>query len=282
MSEERRRQQRRERQRRRRASLPPRYQASAGGELQLPGVLGWAQRHGRWWVLLGLMVMLLSVGATLIVSQTGTSGVDDQPRSGSTATVGPSPAAQTTAATATASATPAASGTPGIVRSYPAPPALAIDPAKQYEALIRTEKGDVRVQLLAADAPGYVNNFVFLARNRFFDGLTFHRVIAGFVAQGGDPRGDGTGGPGYRLPPERNTLAFDTGVLAMATSQEGVSGSQFFITLAPQPQLAEGFTVFGRVVDGMAVVRALTLRNPQAASQPPGDRILTIEISERG
>lgn len=274
MSAERRRQQRRERQRQRRAGLPPRYQASATGDVPLPGVLGWAQRHARWWVLLGMMVMLFSITATMIVGGVG-QGTDDQPLSGSTATVGPSPQA------ATATAAPAASGTPGTVRSYNAPPAMQLDPTKQYEALIRTEKGDVRVQLLAGDAPGHVNNFVFLARNRFFDGLTFHRVLAGFMAQGGDPKGDGTGGPGYSLPAERNALPLDAGVLAMATSSQGVSGSQFFITLAPQPQLAEEFTVFGRVVEGFEVVRALTRRDPQQQSQPPGDKILTIAVTER-
>ncbi|MBM4416293.1 MAG: peptidylprolyl isomerase [Chloroflexi bacterium] len=211
----------------------------------------------------------------MIVGDIGV-GADDPPLSGSTATVGPSPQA----ATATASASPAATGTPGIVRSYAAAPALQIDAARQYEALIRTEKGDVRVQLLAGEAPQHVNNFVFLARNRFYEGLTFHRVIAGFVAQGGDPRGDGTAGPGYWLPVERNAVPMEAGALAMAKTGEQVSGSQFFITLAPQPQLAEGFTVFGRVVEGFEVVRALTQREPQRPGQPPGDRILAIEISE--
>src|SRR5439155_23767409 len=113
------------------------------------------------------------------------------------------------------------------------------------------EKGDFRVQLLPDKAPGYVNNFVFLAKNRFYDGLTFHRVVSGFVAQAGDPLGNGTGGPGYTLTQERNDVQFDAGIISMASSSAGVSGSQFFITLQPHPELEPSFSAFGRVVDGM-------------------------------
>ena len=155
---------------------------------------------------------------------------------------------------------------------------MEIDPANRYEALIRTERGDIRVELLAEEAPGYVNNFVFLARNNFFDGLTFHRVLPGFVAQGGDPTGGGAGGPGYDLEEETNDLPFDAGVLSMAKSNR-VSGSQFFITLAPTPHLEPGFTVFGRVIEGLDVARSLTAREA-APGAPPADRILSIEITE--
>ena len=122
------------------------------------------------------------------------------------------------------------------------------------------------------------NNFVFLARNNFFDGLTFHRVIPGFVAQGGDPTGGGAGGPGYDLEEETNDLPFDAGVLSMAKSNK-VSGSQFFITLEPTPFLESEFTVFGRVIEGLDVARSLTAREASPGA-PPAARILSIEITE--
>jgi len=155
---------------------------------------------------------------------------------------------------------------------------MEIDPSNRYEAVIRTERGDIRVELLPGEAPGYVNNFVFLARNRFYDGLTFHRVLTGFVAQGGDPTGGGAGGPGYSLEEETNELPFDAGVISMAKST-AVSGSQFFITLEPTPFLEPDFTVFGRVIEGLEVARSLTAREPGPGA-PPADRIISIEIIE--
>lgn len=195
-------------------------------------------------------------------------------------------------------ATPEASGTPSsnasatatgtptavpVTRRFSAPPEMAIDPNKQYLATLKTEKGDIRLELNPKDAPQAVNNFVFLAKNDFYDGLTFHRVLDGFVAQGGDPEGSGRGGPGYFLPAERNGLKHETGAIAMARSAQGVSGSQFYITLAPQPSLdQQGFTVFGKVVSGQDVLQSITKRdpdrNPRAA---PGDKIVDIQIEER-
>ena len=183
----------------------------------------------------------------------------------------------------TVTATPTAAPTP--VRRYAAPPEMAIDPQKQYFATIRTEKGDVRLELYPKEAPLAVNNFVFLARNDFYDGLTFHRVVRGFVAQAGDPTntGAGTGGPGYDLPAERNALKHETGSIAMAKAGSITSGSQFYITYGPQPNLdQQGFTVFGKVVSGMDVLQSLSeldaQRNPRAAF---GDRIQDIIIEER-
>jgi cyclophilin family peptidyl-prolyl cis-trans isomerase len=188
----------------------------------------------------------------------------------------------TATATATASVTPTATP-PQIQRRYPAPPEMAIDPNKQYFATLKTEKGDIRLELFPQEAPQAVNNFVFLAKNDFYDGLTFHRVLEGFVAQGGDPIGDGTGGPGYFLPAERNELKHEAGAIAMARSSQGVSGSQFYITLTPQPGLdTQGFTVFGKVVDGQSVVQSLTRRDPQRNPRAaPGDKILDVTIEER-
>ena len=178
----------------------------------------------------------------------------------------------------------AAEGSPAaepIVRVYDSQPPMEIDPTHRFEAVIYTDKGTIRLELLPQDAPGYVNNFVFLARNRFYDDLTFHRVIPGFVAQGGDPTGTGAGGPGYNLVEETNSINFDAGVISMAKGAT-VSGSQFFITLDPAPHLNDGFAVFGRVIEGMDVLRALTARDPSQPNQPEPDRILRIEIIEDG
>ena len=126
-----------------------------------------------------------------------------------------------------------------------------------------------------------VNNFVFLARNNFYDGLTFHRVIEGFVAQGGDPTGVGMGGSGYQLTEEFNDIYLDReGLLSMAKSPVGVSGSQFFITLGPTPWLTGDFTVFGEVVDGMDVAHDIQVREP-GSGQPEAEVIARIEIVER-
>lgn len=175
-----------------------------------------------------------------------------------------------TAATATATALPTPTPTPGPVRSYATPPALAVDVNKQYTATIKTSKGDVQVQLFAKDAPQTVNSFVFLAGHHFFDGLTFHRVVPDFVIQGGDPQGNGTGGPGYVLPDEINSHKNAAGALAMANSGPGTDGSQFYIDLTPQANLDGRYTVFGQVVSGMDVVQAIgqTPRNPQDPNAP--------------
>ncbi len=163
-------------------------------------------------------------------------------------------------------------------------PEMTIDPAKQYFATIQTEKGDIVVQLYADKSPLAVNNFIFLAKQGWYDGVTFHRVIPGFVAQAGDPTGTGLGGPGYAFANETdNGLRFDdAGIVGMANAGPNTNGSQFFITYAPQPQLDGGYTVFGKVISGMDVVEALTPRDPaQNPNLPPGDRILDIVIEEK-
>ncbi len=181
----------------------------------------------------------------------------------------------------TAQPTPEGTVVPTLTaKRYSAPPAMSIDTSKSYAAVIHTAKGDVRLELFAKDAPQTVNNFVFLARDGFYNGLSFHRVIPGFVAQGGDPLGDGTGGPGYFLPDEQNDLPHEAGVIAMARDGAGrVSGSQFYITYTPQPRLDDlGFTVFGKVVSGMNVLESLTAREPGQPDAPPGDEIISIDI----
>ena len=162
-------------------------------------------------------------------------------------------------------------------------PPLSIDPSKQYIATLETEKGDIVIELYPDKAPIAVNNFVFLAENDWYDGVTFHRVLADFVAQGGDPSGTGFGGPGYAFINETSDLTFDKpGVLAMANSGPDSNGSQFFITFAPADQLNGGYTIFGQVISGMEVAESLTLRNPsQSVNLPPGDKILNVSIQEK-
>ena len=139
---------------------------------------------------------------------------------------------------------------------YDAPPAMQIDPEKSYRATLTTDRGDVVVDLFPEHAPKTVNNFVFLAKEGFYDGVTFHRVIPNFMVQGGDPTGTGRGGPGYTFADETqgNPLRHERGVLSMANAGPNTNGSQFFITHAPQPHLDGRHTVFGKVAEGMDVV----------------------------
>ncbi len=162
-----------------------------------------------------------------------------------------------------------------------APPSGALDTSKTYTATFKTEKGDIAVELYADRAPRTVENFVNLARAGFYDGTTFHRVIGGFMAQGGDPTGTGTGGPGYEFADEFHpSLRHDgAGVLSMANAGPGTNGSQFFITYGPTPHLDDRHSVFGRVTGGMDVLNSLRERDPQR-DREPGDRIDTIKISE--
>lgn len=165
------------------------------------------------------------------------------------------------------------------------PPPTIIDPARGYTATIRTEKGDITLDLLPDVAPVTVNSFVFLACKGFYDGVTFHRVIphsSPFVAQAGDPTGTGSGGPGYTIPAEFSSQPFERGTVGMArTSDPDSGGSQFFICYAPQPALDGKYTVFGQVTAGLDVLDKLTPRDPSTdPNAPPGDKILEITIQE--
>ncbi|HZC18792.1 MAG TPA: peptidylprolyl isomerase [Rubrobacteraceae bacterium] len=168
-----------------------------------------------------------------------------------------------------------------MTNSYDRPPEMIISPDKDYYATLRAEKGSIRVKLFADKAPETVNNFVFLAREGYFDGSTFHRVIKGFMAQGGDPTGTGTGGPGYRIRDEfHEDLKHDKpGVLSMANAGPNTGGSQFFITHTATPWLDGLHAVFGEVVEGMETVNSIRERDPQR-DREPGDRIETVEIEE--
>ena len=155
--------------------------------------------------------------------------------------------------------------------NYSAPPPMELDTSKQYFATIETEKGKIVLELFASDVPVTVNNFVFLAREGFYDSTTFHRVIPGFMAQGGDPTGTGRGGPGYRFADEFTEHAHNTGALSMANAGPNTNGSQFFITYAPQPHLNGKHSVFGQLLNGMDVLK--TIEN--------GDTIVGITVEER-
>ncbi len=158
---------------------------------------------------------------------------------------------------------------------------MTIDKQKTYIATLKTDLGDIIVHLHADKAPTVVNNFVFLAREKFYDGVTFHRVIADFMAQSGDPTGTGTGGPGYRFNDEfHRELRHDgPGVLSMANAGPNTNGSQFFITHVATPWLDGKHAVFGKVTSGMDVLLSIPPRDPVKAREP-GTRIHTIEIVE--
>jgi cyclophilin family peptidyl-prolyl cis-trans isomerase/protein-disulfide isomerase len=162
-------------------------------------------------------------------------------------------------------------------------PPMVIDPQKQYTATLKTEKGDIVIQLFPDKAAMAVNSFVFLARQGWFNNVTFHRVIPNFVAQAGDPSGSGFGGPGYSFDNEIFDLKFDKeGLVGMANSGPGTNGSQFFITFAPAPNLDGKYTIFGQVIEGMDVAKKLTPRDTaQTPNLPPGDKILSVEIKEK-
>lgn len=170
-------------------------------------------------------------------------------------------------------------------KQYAAPPAMSINPSGAFAATIRTNKGNIEIELLPAAAPKTVNNFVFLAREGFYDGVIFHRVIPNFMIQGGDPTGTGTSGPGYKFEDEFDqSLGFDQpGVLAMANAGPGTNGSQFFVTVAPTPHLKGAHTIFGRVTKGQEVADAIS-KVPAGAGNKPVDPVViqTIEITETG
>lgn len=163
-------------------------------------------------------------------------------------------------------------------------PPMTIDPSKQYIATLETDKGQIVLQLYPDKAPLAVNSFVFLARNGWYDGITFHRVLPGFVAQTGDPSGTGKGNPGYMFNSEIDPmLKFDqAGMVGMANSGPDTNGSQFFITYGPVPELTGGYTIFGKVLSGMDVLEQLTPRDPQpGVNLPPGDTLIRVTIEEK-
>jgi peptidylprolyl isomerase len=238
--------------------------------------------------------LFVATAAVLALAASACGGDDKEksstPAAGKTAVSTPS-AAKTPAGTTPAAAAilPARSGDfaslcqKGSEKQFSAPPPTIIDPKLSYTAVIKTDKGDITLELYPDVAPVTVNNFVFLACKGFYDGVTWHRVIPDFVAQTGDPTGTGSGGPGYTIPAEFSSRPFETGTLGMARSQSPDSGgSQFFICFAPQSALDGKYTVFGKVTAGLDVLGKITPRDPSTSSNlPPGDKILAITVTEK-
>ncbi len=151
--------------------------------------------------------------------------------------------------------TGAAGGGPKVNKQWASPPAMTVDTNKQYTATIETSKGTMTAELYVKDAPKTVNNFVFLANEGFYDGVKFHRIIKGFMAQTGDPTGTGAGGPGYKFEDEKNGRNYERGTLAMANSGPNTNGSQFFICHADlSARLPKNYTIFGKVTNGLDVL----------------------------
>jgi peptidyl-prolyl cis-trans isomerase B (cyclophilin B) len=159
-----------------------------------------------------------------------------------------------------------------MAKQWQSQPEMQIDSKKNYAVSMETNKGTIEIELFAEHAPVTVNNFVFLIREGFYDGVTFHRVISNFVIQGGDPTGTGRGGPGYRFQDEfkGNPHKHGTGYLSMANAGPGTNGSQFFITHSPQPHLDGRHTVFGKVTSGMDIVNSIR----------EGDKMTTVTVTE--
>ncbi len=232
---------------------------------QPTGVADWsgpATRHGPFGIFSNVKLFYV-LGVIIMGGSLAGGGMSVCARGSGGQSVTPTP---TSTAVATAEVTPSATGTPPAVKQYGAAPSMTIDPEKSYFATIKTEKGDVRVELFAKDAPNTVNNFVFLARDGFYNDLPFHYVEPGFSVQTGDPTSTGTGGPGYDIAAEPNSHTFAAGTLGM------VNGSQFFIALTTSSSFETGeFWAFGQVVEGLDVVESLV----------QGDKILGIEVEEQ-
>lgn len=184
--------------------------------------------------------------------------------------------------TAQTSATPlnTQSSTEVKTMQWDSPPKIQIDTQKKYTAIMETEKGKLVLELFAKDVPKTVNNFVFLSRQGFYDGTTFHRVLPDFMAQGGDPTGTGSGGPGYKFEDEFTIHKHDAGVISMANSGSDTNGSQFFITYVPTHHLDGKHTVFGRLIEGMDVLKKITPRDPSQNPKYPGDKLVKVTIVE--
>ena len=238
------------------------------GPVEFSGPMGFMQRYIKSFFLFGIIFMVLSLGGVIFTSLLSQQETDQNTSSAPNTTV--SKDLTTNGAEDV------------IVRWYESPPEIAINLDARYEAIFRLDSGIVRIDLFAKESPEFVNNFIFLARNSFYDELIFHRVIPGFVAQAGDPSGDGYGSPGYTLPSEINTLSFSTGSLSMARDAKGtVNGSQFFITLGPTPHLNADFTVFGQVNSGLEILDNLQARDPLRPGLKEAEKILNIEIIEK-
>jgi peptidylprolyl isomerase len=213
-----------------------------------------------------------------------TEGFTQSPVAGASPSAQPATAVASEPSTETCGKKEEGAATGGNVKTYDAPPEFTIDRAKTYTATIEMDIGNIKLELFANEAPCHVNSFVFLARDGYYDGVGWHRVLPGFVAQTGDPTGTGSGGPGYTVPLEVNSHKHIDGAVGMArTNDPDSAGSQFFIDYGPQPALDSGYTVFGQVIEGRDVLDRITPRDPSK----PADRsieptkITTIRIEEQ-
>ena len=241
------------------------------------------RRANRRRAIVGGVAVLAVVGiiAILISSSTGSSK-----KSASSSTTVPAPTttvAAHTAATYGSSPCPKADGSSPKTEKFSAPPQLCIDPSKTYTATMTSDVGTMQIALDAKAAPMTANNFVFLARYHFFDGLTFHRVIPGFVVQGGDPQGTGAGGPGYTFADELPAAgAYKIGSLAMANSGPHTNGSQFFIIVGSQgTQLPPQYSLFGMVTSGIDVAHKIEADGTQSGTPKVVHKMVTVTITEQ-
>jgi cyclophilin family peptidyl-prolyl cis-trans isomerase len=168
-----------------------------------------------------------------------------------------------------------------MAKQWSTPPAMQIDPSKNYRARMETDNGTMVIELFADKTPVTVNNFVFLAREGYYENVIFHRVIGNFMVQGGDPTGTGRGGPGYKFQDEFHPSLKHSkrGILSMANAGSGTNGSQFFITHGPTPHLDNRHTVFGQVVEGEDVLMSIPERDPSKVNAP-AVKIIRVTIEE--
>ena len=225
-----------------------------------------------------ITALMTGIVATLIFAGCGfipnpTAPQPDEPTAApAAATQAPQPTPTAISGTGASAAQPAAPSPTVMVnqghsvKQWPSPPPMTIDPASSYTAVLNTSAGAITVELLAGEAPNTVNNFVFLARQGFYDNVIFHRTIEGFMIQGGDPTGTGGGGPGYRFADEPVQRPYSRGILAMANAGPNTNGSQFFIMHADYP-LPPNYTIFGQAVAGLETIDAIAT----APTQPGGE-----------
>jgi cyclophilin family peptidyl-prolyl cis-trans isomerase len=252
---------------------------------------GKTKGHPPWFLIIGAIVLLVVVVVLVVLGLQRNRGAANPalPDDGATPVVLPDDGATPVVSTEATPSRPLNGDMPEDPASrngmYASPPPRVIDPDKVYVATFETEHGEILIELFADKVPNTVNNFVFLAREGFYNGTTFHRVLENFMAQAGDPTGTGSGGPGYVFADEFHPdLRHDVpGRLSMANSGPGTNGSQFFITYAPTPWLNGGHTVFGQVVEGFDVLSQVRLRDPQSSAdlETPGDALIAVTIEER-
>jgi cyclophilin family peptidyl-prolyl cis-trans isomerase len=231
----------------------------------------------------------LAVVCTLMLSACGTKNAEPGSASGTTQGSAPSgskpPTSQTTPPAASNTQQPANNAQPAAKKSWTTPPAMAIDAKKSYQATVTTNKGAIKIDLFAKDAPKTVNNFVFLAKEGFYNDIVFHRIIEPFMVQTGDPLGTGVGGPGYKFEDElKSPYKYEPGIVAMANAGPNTNGSQFFICSGDQCKNLDqtpNYSIFGKVVEGMDVVKKIAATPVKGSSPIEKIIIQSVAITEK-